>query len=181
MGPRAVSFDALTWVAAFAALIFPPLPSERPMGVCEAIERADALSGQEVHVRGIWLFGSDAARDVIWSATRCEKPLIKDGWRWPDPITVEPPWRGDALQTQTPFADVYEQRNKLFHNAHEPTKILATFVGRLETKAHFKMDRRSVWPLAYGWSAVRVAVGEHVGDECERAAGGEHADVECLQ
>ena len=74
----------------------------------------------------------------------------------PDTITVEPPWRGDALQTQTPFADVYEQRDKLFHNAHELTKILATFVGRLETKAHFKMDRRSVWPLAYGGSAVRV-------------------------
>ena len=141
----------------FVVILLQAPISAQPMTVCEVLRDAEALNGRQVSVRGVWEVGD--LGQTLRPVAPCSKPTIRDGWIWPDVLSLfQEDKRVDLVRSYSELLGTSDRR----HN-----KVIATIVGKFETLDHFEVDRlpggvrRPRTPYTYNVGMIRfVAASE---------------------
>jgi hypothetical protein len=136
---------------ALSLLIWGVCPAE-PLSVCEVLSSLSALNGRSISVRGVW--GKGDTGEVLTPETPCERPIVRDGWRFWNTIDIVPD------QGKAAAAQYYGRRHDLL-NRHrgESVKLVGVFMGKLETREHFRVHTfpsGEQAPEAYRYFVARV-------------------------
>jgi hypothetical protein len=93
------------------------------------------MGGQEISVRGNWTIG-DTGQELT-PERPCAVHTVRDGWIWVDGIFLLP--RDKAAKQ---LSIQYHQLLKPYRREPiTPVRVVATIVGRLETRNHFEVER----------------------------------------
>ncbi len=126
--------------------------STQPRTVCQALLDQTDLNGKEVSVRGAIAVG-DAMRD-LFASPACAQRTVRDGWIWPDAISIWPMHGGLRTMGETITLVSRMQRE------HPNCKIVGTVMGRMETRSHFavhELPSGEVRPIGYGEFVANLA------------------------
>jgi hypothetical protein len=127
------------YIVAFFAIQISP---GQPLSVCEVLGTLSDHKGKEVEIRGVWKMGDSG--QFLASTPACERPVIRDGWKFTDGIWVVPD------QGSLGVAQYYEKYNKI-RKSHPKAKIYVTLSGYLETYDHFE-----IWTDPWGVERPRA-------------------------
>ncbi len=138
----------LTWLLLVSLLgsVAPADKKDTPLTVCDVLAKLNTYRGQRISVRGELLSTADGR----WLVGRGCRPLVTDGYRWPQPVSIVLTLPEGASKESVRVEDVDEGLRRL---AGPDAKTFVTVTGRLDAKEHYEMaprgDGKSA-PAGYG-------------------------------
>jgi hypothetical protein len=129
------------FVSGLALLYAAPVPSVKPLDVCEVLRSPVSFNGKLVSIRGL-LRATDHGAWIV--GERCPGVLTTQGYTWRSIIFLAYPNSADALH-EVDFDCDREARHNLTMQIEQRSKtgydkVLVTVVGMLETRANLDLQ-----------------------------------------
>ena len=132
------------------SLLAPFSATTQVLTVCDALNKLSTLNGTEVHIRGIWEISDTGQRLIAWPD--CSSALTIDGWIWKPAIDLQ----REEPNNYAKWKPVYDRWSAL--SGRCCTLVLATLIGKIRTRDHFKVSRYSGLPNAFGYSPAQLSI-----------------------